>query len=85
MSKTFNPLAAVQNLRAAGIDPKHADAYVDVLMTFHASRRHDEPAAKVYDSLHELRRDLRGDMYWGLALHAAVVSVMLSVAFSLWG
>lgn len=85
MSKTFNPLAAVQDLRNAGIDPKHADAYVDVLMTFHASRHHDKHATKMDGSLHELRRDLRGDMYWALGVHAAVVSVMLSVAFSLWG
>ena len=77
MSKTFNPVAAVQDLRAAGIDPKHADAYVDVLWQAFVARHHDKPATKTdlsaYESpptkedLRSLRGDLRGDMYWAVS------------------
>lgn len=78
-ASTFNPLEAARELKAAGIEPEHAEAIAGTMRRAVSADR-DELATRA--DLVALRSELRADLYRALWLQGgAIIAILAALRF----
>ena len=78
-ASTFNPLEAARELKAAGIEPEHAEAIAGTMRQAVSADR-DELATRA--DLVALRSELRADLYRALGLQGgAIIAILTALRF----
>ena len=75
MSESFDTLKATRHLKAAGVTPHHAEAYIDVVRD---SRDGLATEASLQAGLEAIRSEL-ATMRWVIGMIAAMVMAMLVI------